>query len=329
MPYLCGMHSIAELSTLIEGGIFNAGFPQQPTGLYDPARYILYVGGKSIRQLLAIMGAQVFADDVKPHLPVALAMEVFHNFTLVHDDIMDNAPLRRGKQTVHEKWDVHTAILSGDAMMIQSYVLLAGGPSNALMPLLDMFNKTALAVCEGQQDDMDFEKSEEVEIDAYLEMIAKKTSVLLGCSLYCGAISAGANEDQAALLYEAGLKLGISFQIQDDILDTYGDSSFGKQTGGDIARNKKTILFLMARDLANETDCALLLRLYHDSASSESEKIAAVRNIFDKYAVKEHAESLMARYYEESRAALSSLHSTKNGVDPLLKLFDQVFTRTT
>lgn len=322
------MYSISEISALIEQGVADAGFPEKPAGLYNPARYILSAGGKRIRPLLSMLGSQVFTDDLTPHLPVALAMEVFHNFTLVHDDIMDNAPVRRGQPTVHEKWDVHTAILSGDAMMIQSYVLLSSGPSSRLADLLAMFNRTALEVCEGQQDDMDFEKRQDVQIDEYLTMIAHKTSVLLGCSLYCGAISAGASEQDAMLLYESGLKLGISFQIQDDILDTYGDSAtFGKKVGGDIIQNKKTFLYLTVRDQATGDDAEALRMAYSSNPADEDTKITAVKALFDKYQAREQASAVMARFYEEARAALSLVNAPKERLQPLFQVMEQVYQR--
>lgn len=313
---------------MVEHGIHNAGFPEQPAGLYDPARYILDGGGKRIRPLLTLLSAQMYTDHLEPHVPVALAMEVFHNFTLVHDDIMDNAPVRRGRPTVHVQWDTTTGILSGDVMLIQAYILLAKASESVLSDLLHMFNTTARQVCEGQQDDMDFEKRQDVTLDEYLHMIAYKTSVLLGCCLYCGARSAGARKEDAQLLYEAGLKLGISFQIQDDILDAYADAaSFGKKPGGDIIQNKKTFLTLVAIQLADDRDAEQLHRLFSSPTVDEQEKINSVIAIYDRCGVRHYAEEVMARYYEEARLALQSVEIDPMRKAPLEETMRMIFLR--
>jgi len=326
--YLCRMQDTRALAAMVEAGIQDAGFPQEPAGLYDPARYILSGSGKRIRPLLTLMAAQLYTDDLQPHVPVALAMEVFHNFTLVHDDIMDQAPVRRGKPTVHVKWDVTTGILSGDVMLIQAYILLAKAPKDSLPDILDMFNTTAREVCEGQQEDMDFERREDVTLDDYLHMIAYKTSVLLGCCLYCGARAAGAPEADARLLYEAGLKLGISFQIQDDILDVYADAAdFGKKPGGDIIQNKKTFLTLTALALANDTDAAALRTLLSTPTVNEEEKIAAVKKVYADHDVRSAAELTMATYYEEARVALRQVQVPAERKLQLESLMQAVFLR--
>lgn len=314
---------------LVETHIQNAGFPDEPKGLYDPAKYILSAGGKRIRPCLTLMSANLFTDHIEPQIPVALAMEVFHNFTLVHDDIMDNAPVRRGLQTVHEKWNIHTGILSGDAMLIQAYKLICQSPSPVLPKLLEMFNNTALLVCEGQQSDMDFEHQNEVTLDAYIQMISNKTSVLLGCCMYCGAIAAGANEADALHLYKTGLELGISFQIQDDVLDAYGDeATFGKKPGGDIVQNKKTFLVLKALSIANADDNNLLAKLYTDKSIDTDKKIEAVLTIFNQYEIRKLAEDTMEQYYQSAITAFEAVNVPGERKVALAGLIESVFKRT-
>ncbi len=323
------MLEVKQVAILIEQHMQNAGFPAEPAGLYDPARYILAAGGKRIRPCLALMCANLFTENPEPQIPVALAMEVFHNFTLVHDDIMDNAPVRRGLQTVHEKWNVHTGILSGDAMMIQAYKLLCQADAAYLVQLLNMFNNTAMQVCEGQQLDMDFEQRVDVSLAEYIHMITNKTSVLLGASMYCGAIAAGANESDAQLLYKAGLELGVSFQIQDDVLDAYGDEiKFGKKPGGDIVQQKKTFLILKALEKADAGDKALLLEIYQSKPTNEAEKIAAVLQLFEKYHIKSEAEKLMQTYYDSAIAALQQVAVPEANKKPLYEIVTAVFGRS-
>lgn len=228
---------------------------------------------------MTLMGADIFQSDYKKALHAALAVEVFHNFSLVHDDIMDRAPLRRGKQTVHHKWDTNTAILSGDAMLIIAYQLFENYEPTVFQELAKLFSKTALEVCEGQQMDMDFEKRDDVTIDQYLLMIKYKTAVLVGAALQMGAIVAQTSEENKKLIYNFGVLLGIAFQLQDDFLDTFGDETFGKQIGGDILENKKTILFLKALEESNENQKSKLLALYN-SKEGGTEKIEAVKQIF-------------------------------------------------
>ena len=316
------------IAQLIEEGIANAGFPDTPAGLYDPARYILSGSGKRIRPMLTLMGAQLFDDRVEPYLPIAVAMEVFHNFTLVHDDIMDQAPVRRGKPTVHMQWDTTTAILSGDVMLIQAYELISQAPAAVLPDILGMFTQTAKEVCEGQQDDMEFERREIVGLDDYLQMIAKKTSVLLGCCLYCGSRAAGASASDAQLLYEAGLKLGISFQIQDDILDAYADAAhFGKKSGGDIIQNKKTFLTLTLMAIADVEDAPVIHQLFSTQSLPEAEKVSAVMTYYEKYGVRSIADEVMARYYEEARVALNLVQVPEARKEALRWLMENVFSR--
>lgn len=323
------MLQVKEITALIEQHIPNAGFPEEPKGLFEPARYILSAGGKRIRPCLSLMCANLYDNHLEPHIPVALAMEVFHNFTLVHDDIMDKAPVRRGMPTVHEKWNLVTGILSGDAMLIQAYKLISQANPQYLPAILTMFNNTAMQVCEGQQFDMDFEQRTDVTLPEYITMITNKTSVLLGGSMYCGAIAAGAPESDAKLLYEAGLALGVSFQIQDDVLDAYGDAEqFGKKPGGDIIQHKKTFLILKALELTQGAERENLLALYQSDAENETEKIAAVLALFEQYRIKSAAEEVMQSYYNSAIAAIENVNLPKETKMPLLSLVTNVFGRS-
>ncbi|WP_405611483.1 polyprenyl synthetase family protein [Polaribacter sp. Asnod1-A03] len=255
---------------------------REPKNLYEPIDYILQLGGKRIRPVLTLMAADIFSSNYKKAMPAALAVEVFHNFTLVHDDIMDDAPLRRGKQTVHEKWDINTGILSGDAMLILAYQYFENYESAVFQKLAKLFGKTALEVCDGQQLDVDFETRNDVSIDEYINMIRLKTSVLVAAALKMGAIVAETNEENANLIYDFGLNLGLAFQLQDDYLDTFGDpETFGKQIGGDIIENKKTFLYLKALEVANESDKNKLRFFYQRKLEDNSIKIAEVTRIFE------------------------------------------------
>ena len=237
------MKTLQELQILIKKELNTINFPNKPKNLYDPIKYVLDIGGKRMRPILTLMAHQLFNSEIEKSVKAAVAIEVFHNFTLLHDDIMDEAPLRRGVKTVHEKWDKNSAILSGDTMLVQSYNLLMSVEDTYLREVLNTFNKAAKEVCEGQQLDMDFENREDVSILEYLKMIEYKTSVLLAASLKIGAINGGATIEEANHVYEFGKNMGIAFQLKDDLLDAYGDpGNFGKQIGGDIISNKKTYL---------------------------------------------------------------------------------------
>lgn len=254
----------------------------EPKNLYEPIDYILKLGGKRIRPVLTLMAADIFSSDFKKALPAALAVEVFHNFTLIHDDIMDAAPLRRGKATVHEKWDTNTGILSGDAMLILAYQYFENYEPIVFQKLAKLFSKTALEVCDGQQLDVDFETRNDVTIPEYINMIRLKTSVLVAAALKMGAIVAEANNENANLIYDFGLNLGLAFQLQDDYLDTFGDpETFGKQVGGDIIENKKTYLYLKALEVATEDDKGKLAYLYRKKLADSTDKISDVKRIFE------------------------------------------------
>ena len=256
---------------------------KEPKGLYDPVDYILGLGGKRLRPVLTLIGAELFGTSYKEALNAAMAVEVFHNFSLIHDDIMDDAPLRRGKPTVHEKWDINTGILSGDVMLINSYEYLEGYEGAQLAALFKLFNKTAIEVCEGQQYDVDFETRSDVTIPEYLKMIEYKTSVLIGAALAMGAIVANATEESRTLIYAFGRNLGIAFQLQDDYLDAFGNpETFGKQVGGDIIENKKTFLYLKALARASENDQKELIALFSEPQANADEKVTRVKALFQK-----------------------------------------------
>ena len=281
---------------------------REPKNLYTPIDYILQLGGKRIRPMLTLMAADIFSGDFKKALPTALAVEVFHNFTLVHDDIMDDAPLRRGKETVHEKWDINTGILSGDAMLILAYQYFENYPPHIFQALAKLFSKTALEVCDGQQLDIDFETRNDVTIEEYIKMITLKTSVLVAAALKMGAIVTEADEAQANYLYEYGLNLGIAFQLQDDYLDTYGNpETFGKQVGGDIIENKKTYLYLKALELANDDTKAELFDLYNTEQKNISAKIERVKSIFTEVKIPELIQQTIESYTNKSLDCLQKL----------------------
>lgn len=259
---------------------------KEPKNLYVPVVYIMELGGKRLRPVLVLISTEAFGGNAKEALDAALAIEMFHNFTLLHDDIMDDAPIRRGKATIHEKWNVNTGILSGDVMMINSYQYLEAYPSKKYKDLNKLFSKTAIEVCEGQQYDMDFETRNDVVLNDYLEMIQLKTSVLIGAALQMGAIIAEANSKDQEKIYTFGVMTGMAFQLQDDYLDTFGSSkTFGKQIGGDILERKKTWLYLKTMEIAAENDKNTLLEIYSDTKKTDSDDISKVKALFEKYKV--------------------------------------------
>lgn len=283
------MRDLPQLLDLIASFSKENPFPASPNALYEPCAYILTLGGKRLRPALTLMGYELFEDNAENALPAAWAVELFHNFSLMHDDIMDAAPLRRGQPTVHHRWNTTTAILSGDVMLIYAYRFLAQAASSETLPqLLQIFNRLATEVCEGQQMDVDFETQNSVSIPEYLRMIELKTAVLLGGALEMGAVCAKAPAKDAQHLYEFGRLAGVAFQIQDDLLDTYGDPiKFGKQVGGDILQNKKTLLVLKTLETAPEADVRALQQWMQTGAENPEEKVAAVRAIFDRNAIPE------------------------------------------
>ncbi|MFV5683970.1 polyprenyl synthetase family protein [Flavobacterium sp. GB2R13] len=276
------MHTIYQYQEFISEYLQSQYETKEPKNLYDPIHYILDLGGKRIRPVLTLMSTEVFDTDYKKALPAALAVEVFHNFSLVHDDIMDDAPLRRGKQTVHEKWNINTGILSGDAMLILAYQYFEKYQPKIFRKLAKLFSKTALEVCEGQQWDVDFEVRDDVTIREYLKMIEYKTAVLVAAAMKMGAIIAKASKENANLIYDFGLNLGLAFQLQDDYLDAFGDpETFGKQVGGDIIENKKTYLYLKAVAFSKKEEKQQLMDLFSIQPEDNSDKIKAVKEIFN------------------------------------------------
>jgi geranylgeranyl diphosphate synthase type II len=280
----------------------------EPKNLYEPIDYILKLGGKRIRPVLTLMACDIFSGNFKKALPAALAVEVFHNFTLVHDDIMDAAPLRRGKATVHEQWDTNTGILSGDAMLILAYQYFENYEPIVFKKLAKLFSKTALEVCDGQQLDVDFETRNDVTIPEYINMIRLKTSVLVAAALQMGAIVAETSEANAQLMYDFGLNLGLAFQLQDDYLDTFGDpETFGKQIAGDIIENKKTFLFLKCIAIANEEDQQKLAFFFKQKLEDNSIKIAEVTRIFELYEIPALVKEQINDYTEKAFKTLEGM----------------------
>lgn len=293
---------------------------REPKNLYEPIDYILQLSGKRIRPILTLMSADILSGDFKKALPAALAVEVFHNFTLVHDDIMDDAPLRRGKQTVHEKWNLNTGVLSGDAMLILAYQYFENYEADTFQELAKLFSKTALEVCDGQQLDIDFETRNDVTIAEYINMIRLKTSVLVAAALKMGAIVAKAPDKDANLLYEYGLNLGLAFQLQDDYLDTFGDpETFGKQVGGDIIENKKTYLFLKAMELANNDDKQKLQFFYKQKLEENSIKIDEVTRIFERCDIPGLIQKLIQDYTNLSFDSLNQMNISSENKEKLIQ----------
>lgn len=315
------MHSIPQLQEIINKAIAEIKYTESPAELYAPISYLMELGGKRMRPVLVLLSAELFGGNIKKALDAAIGIELFHNFTLMHDDIMDKAPLRRGKPTVHAKWSENTAILSGDVMFVEAYKMMIRVEDVILRQVLDIFSDTASAVCQGQQADMDFEKRADVSIEEYLHMIKQKTAVLLAGSMEIGALIGGADSHQSKLLYEFGENLGLAFQLQDDILDVYGDpEKFGKQVGGDILANKKTFLLIKAKELAQKNESTEIARWIHGTNHKPTEKIKAITSMYDKLGVRKLAESQMEVYVRKALVALN-LISVQNDTKVLLKDF--------
>ena len=313
------MTELKEYTAYIDKNLKDISFPSKPSELYDPIRYFLNIGGKRIRPILTLLGAELFGADKELAISQALSIEVFHNFTLVHDDIMDEAPLRRNQATVHHKWNTNVGILSGDVMIIKAYQLLCQINNKELPEALDIFSKTAVEVCEGQQMDMDFESRNDVSIAEYIEMIRLKTSVLLGAALTIGAIVANASEKDKENIYAFGQNIGIAFQIQDDILDLYADPlKFGKQVGGDVIANKKTILYLTALTEATKEQREILKQL--DNDINIELKITRTRQLFDQLKVKESCKERMQAYYSLAKENLDKINVPDENKRKLLEL---------
>ncbi|OFY34809.1 MAG: isoprenyl synthetase [Bacteroidetes bacterium RIFOXYA12_FULL_35_11] len=295
------MQSFKEIIAYFDKRLSEIQYPEKPELLYEPIRYILSAGGKRIRPSLTLMACNMYSQNIERALPIALAIETFHNFTLLHDDIMDHANMRRGRKTVHVKWNENVAILSGDAMSIIAYKYLEQLDNEILKPVLHIFNRTAVEICEGQQYDMDYENMDNVSVEQYLKMIELKTAVIIGASLQTGAIAGKAHEKDSALLYEFGRNIGIAFQLQDDFLDVYGDPKiFGKNIGGDILSNKKTFLLITALNnagggLKQKLDFAL-----QNNYTDSQKKIQEVTAIYNKLGIPEASEKLISEYFTKA-----------------------------
>ena len=313
----------------INNEIAKLDWKREPYGLYEPIEYTLAAGGKRVRPQLAMIASRIFDGKDEAVLPAALALEVFHNFTLLHDDVMDKADMRRGRPTVHVKWNENTAILSGDQMLIEAYKLLSGVPADKLPKVLQLFNQMATEICEGQQYDVDFESQEQVALDDYLLMIRLKTSVLLANALQIGAYIAGADEQAQDALYQFGIAVGLAFQIQDDILDVWGDpQTFGKAVGGDISCNKKTFVYLTALQLATTLNHSTqpLNHWYSQVLEDNTEKIAAVKAIFEQLGVREACEAVVAQYTQSALEILDTLPQN-TATEQLRQLANKLHTR--
>ncbi len=322
------MFTTNELLEKINRHISELKFTRQPEGLYEPVSYVLSLGGKRIRPLLMLMAYNLYKEDVEQIFSPATGIEVYHNYTLLHDDLMDKAEMRRGKFTVHKVWNENAAILSGDAMLVLAYQFMAACPSASLKEVLDLFSMTALEICEGQQMDMEFESRKDVSEAEYLEMIRLKTSVLLACSLKIGAVLAGASQEDADRLYDFGINLGVAFQLKDDLLDVYGNPEvFGKNIGGDILCNKKTYLLIKAFERADEQQRRALSFWIDADTYVPEKKITAVTALYDEIGVKNLCESLMEEYTFRARAALLSVAVSDERKQALKELMEQLMFR--
>lgn len=322
------MYTFEECQEIIKIELNKLLLKKEPVNLYTPIEYILSNGGKRIRPVLTLMSCNLFSESVNDAIIPALAIEFFHNFTLLHDDIMDNADIRRGKPTVHKKWNTSSAILSGDAMCILAYDLLLKTKPEISSKILPEFTKTALEVCKGQQYDMDFENQNDVSVDQYLKMILLKTAVLIASSMKIGALTGGAGEKDAQLLYEFGENIGLAFQLQDDLLDAYGDESkFGKKNGGDIVANKKTYLLIKALELAQDEDYQMLVNILGSQGIDPEEKISLVLEIYDKLNIKEITSILINNYYNAAFKNIQKLSLDAERTKQIIYLTNSLMNR--
>ena len=323
------MYCSKTLRTLFLDYLQVHKFDYAPSALFEPVDYIMNLGGKRLRPVMLLMSYNLYQNDIKPALPAAYAYEIFHNFSLVHDDIMDEAPLRRGKPTIHQKYDINTGILSGDVMLIYAYKYLLDIEDQRLIPdVLSTFTKVATEVCIGQQYDINFETEEVVAIEDYLQMIESKTAALIAGAMYTGALLAGAPKAECEQFYEFGRNLGIAFQLQDDILDTFGDAStFGKRIGGDIVQNKKTFLVLRALQEANTTQKATLKELMSSHPKQEEEKIAQVTALFNQLNIKEIANKKKEDYHDKALEHLEAIQVQKEKKQLLMDLAASLLER--
>ncbi len=322
------MLSLDEYRKMANDEIAAIAYPANPNGLYEPIAYTMDLGGKRLRPALALMACEAMGGEAKLALKAAVGLELFHNFTLLHDDVMDNADVRRGKPTVHRRWNDNTAILSGDAMLTMSCQYVAQVDSEILPAVMDLFNKTAMEIYEGQQLDMDFEVLNNVSVDEYIEMIRLKTSVLLGCACKMGAIIAGASDENAQALYNVGLYLGLAFQLQDDVLDVWGDeATFGKAIGGDIMNNKKTFLLVGAMHKAQGDDATELRRWLNDDYAIRDEKVPAVTALYERLGMREAADEAIKRYNDMALDALDEVELSDEARHAFIEVIERLVAR--
>lgn len=322
------MEFLKKYNALLDAHLLKAVSQIEPRQLYDPVKYILSLGGKRLRPVLTLMVCDYFDTDFEKAVPAALAIEMFHNFSLIHDDIMDNAPLRRGEKTVHEKWDVNTGILSGDAMLILAYQFFECYEPKMFQELAKLFSETALQVCEGQQHDMDFETRDDVTLSEYIKMIDYKTAVLVGAAMKMGAIVAETSEEDKTGIYEFGRNLGIAFQLQDDYLDVFGNpESFGKQVGGDIISNKKTFLYLIAMSQGTSGQAEELEHLFSISPKDSSDKIQTVKEIFIQSGAAKATQVEIEKFNNLAYSLLDGLNISEERKDKLRKFGENLMWR--
>lgn len=322
------MKTADELLTQVNAFLDALPYERTPKSLYEPIRYVLSMGGKRIRPVLMLLGYNLYKEDTEKILMNAIALETYHNYTLLHDDLMDQADLRRGHETVHKKWDANTAILSGDSMLVLAYERMAQCDSRHLADVLSLFTTTALEIGEGQQYDMEFETRDDVREEEYIEMIRLKTSVLLACALKIGAILADASAEDADNLYKFGEQIGLAFQLQDDYLDVYGDSKvFGKKIGGDITSNKKTFMLINAFSHANEAQRQELEKWVNAKSFDREEKIAAVTRLYNEIGIDKMAQAKIAYYFEQSKKYLDAVQVPAERKEELQKYAQRMMKR--
>ncbi len=322
------MHTTSQYQEIISQHLLSLLRVKEPHNLYEPINYILKLGGKRIRPVLTLMACELFDCDYNKAIDAATAVEVFHNFSLIHDDIMDDAPLRRGNQTVHEKWDLNTGILSGDAMLILAYQYFESYEPKIFQQLAKLFSKTALEVCEGQQYDVDFETRDDVTIPEYLKMIEYKTAVLVAAALKMGAIVAETSVENRNLIYDFGLNLGLAFQLQDDYLDAFGNpETFGKQVGGDIIENKKTYLYLKALEFSNDDDKEQLMHLFSIQPQDNEDKINSVKEIFNNSGASKSTQQAIEEFTLKAFATLDKMELSQEKKEGLKAFGEKLMNR--
>lgn len=322
------IYNVSTLEQKIDNYLENIPFNEPPLTLFNPIKYIISIGGKRLRPVLTLLSANLFTDDVSSIIAPAVGIEIFHNFSLLHDDLMDKADMRRGHQTVHKKWNDNTAILSGDAMLIEAYKHIINVEPHLIKPVLNLFSETATEVCRGQQYDMDFETRIDVTEQEYLEMIRLKTAVLIACSLKVGAIAGNASAKDADLLYQFGINVGLAFQLKDDLLDVYGDTKiFGKNIGGDILSNKKTFFLIKALEKSDQHQRQNIIKWIECVDFNPTDKINAVKNIYDDLNLKDITENFIEKYYIAALECFSNLNISDTRKKELLLFTENLMNR--